>query len=94
MKKDVKGHQDRTFLGLPALPCLDFFHLLELVVLTVASTEILKMVKAKNRTKFSEGTKARRDSTSKKGPWGEDKELTLSKSIIKDSDEELAHLDN
>jgi len=56
--------------------------------------EILKMVKAKNRTKFSEGTKARRDSTSKKGPGGEDKELILSKSIINDSDEELAHLDN
>lgn len=60
----------------------------------VASTEILKMVNVKNGTKLSEGTKARRDSTSKKGPWGEDKELALSKSIIKDSDEELAHLDN
>ena len=72
-----------------------FALLLELVnVLTVASTEILKMVNVKKGTKLSEGTKARRDSDSKKGPSGEDRELTLSKSIINDSDEELVHLDN
>jgi hypothetical protein len=66
----------------------------ELVVLTVPSTEILKMVTVKNETKHSGRTKASHDSTSKKGPRGEDKELTLSKDIIKDSDEELAPLDN
>lgn len=67
---------------------------LDLVVLTVASAETLKMVNVKNGIKLSEGTKARGDSTSKKRPRGEDKELTLSKNIIQDSDEELAPLDN
>ena len=68
--------------------------MLDLVVLTVASAETLKMVNVKNGIKLSEGTKARGDSTSKKRPRGEDKELTLSKNIIQDSDEELAPLDN
>jgi len=52
------------------------------------------MINIKNETKSSRRTQPRRDSTSKKGPGGEGKELILSKDIIEDSDEELAHLDN
>lgn len=66
----------------------------KLVVFTVPSTEILKMVNLKIETKHSGRTKARRDSTSKKEPWDEDRELTLSKDIIEDSDDELAPLDS
>jgi hypothetical protein len=67
----------------------------ELLVLTVPSTEILKMVNIKKETKLAGRKRATLDSTSKKGTWGEGKkELTLSKDIIEDSNEELAHLDN
>lgn len=64
-------------------------------VLTVPSIETLKMVTVKKEAKLFGRKKAMRDSTSKKGTRREDeKELTLRRDTIEDSDNELAPLNN
>lgn len=86
LKRSVKGHEDRTFSGI----ILRF--LSKLLVLTILSTEILKMVTVKREAKLGR-KRATRDSTSKNRTRSEDKEeLTLSKDTIENSDEELAEL--